>query len=602
MRTLIPIAVLLLLAAAQAPAIADPEELDASDQDDALLLAYKEGREKVKASFYAIHKDPVAGQGADYVDENGVARSYRVAFVRGTVCTVEHQLAGTAVVVAVEFETAGPLADWVLRAWAGRKGTKPFPVEVEPIITSGSGGRGARGPLEITDERFADFEQGGLTWSGKLTTTKYWKSRKRGEPDQTQRVWRSDLDWFQQSIRIETEVRGSPMVVHEMTRASLNSPSLLDWTDVPEPAADELEPIRARLSRQLARADLKRMVSGNMSFSNVWGLHPNAKVGDWAEYGAARYTLVKLEHGRGIVESGPMVGSNLVESIEFKVENGKATEVVARFVGIKGEPPIPAKLSIHNDRRPLEVSEGKEEQVEIAGRTWKARQVTRTRRSLAPERERDYSDVEVRTISEDAPFGRPLKYKSYYLPTPDAEPQDIREWVLTATGDGGKPALDWSAWRPTPPWELPFTADDVKKFIKVGMKWRCKQELDQGEEGIATCYQDWEVKEVTDSGYRVEVVLTQPDGSKHPLEASYTWDDYVDRFRNWPRGTVEKKVLKLGERELEVVFYRFHTFGKDVLFGLSADLPGIRIGTEELLTFPSKTWLTEFTTPEAAKD
>lgn len=602
MRTLIPIAGLLLLAAAQAPAIAGPDERDTSDQDDALLLAYKEGREKVKASFFAIHKDPVAGQGADYVDQRGVARSYRVAFVRGATCTVEQQLAGASVVVAVEFEMAGPLANRVLRAWAGRKGDKPFPVQVEPIRPNRVHSVGLNGWFESSAERFEDLKQGGMAWSGVVTTESYWASRGSDVPEWTTKTWDSDADWFRQSIRSETVRPGSAATVSEMTRASLNSPSLLNWAGLPDSSPEDLKDLRDRLLRQQGRLDLTQLISGKVSFSNVWGLHPDAKVGDWAEYGLTRCTLVKLESGRGIIESVVNDGRELVESIEFKVENGKATEVVARFVGIKGEVPIPARLSTHNDKRPVETSEGKMEEVDVAGRTWKSKQVTRTRRSLAPEREGDDSDVVVCTISEDAPFGRPLKYKSYYLPAPDGEPQDIREWVLTATGEGGKPALDWSAWRPTPPWELPFTADDVKKFIKVGMKWRCKQELDQGEEGIATCYQDWEVKEVTDSGYRVEVVLTQPDGSKHPLEASYTWDDYVRRFRDWPRGTVEKKVWKLGERELEVVFYRFHTFGKDVLFGLSADLPGIRIGTEELLTFPSKTWLTEFTTPEAAKD
>ncbi len=598
MRVFMLLAVLVLLAAANAPVKAVPDELDTSDQDDALLLAYKEGREVVPPEFHAIHENPMAGQGARYRALDGKVRTYRVATVRGDVCVVERQLPASAVVIAVEFEVTGKIQNLVRRAWVGRKGTKPILAKVGPVTRGGGGGVGLNGTWDVTHEPFVDLEQGGRKWSGSLQTTKWWKRKANGDPDEVTKYWTSTENWFSQLIRAEVESKGGAKQVAELFECSDAMEPLLDWSGIPAPTAEEDLQIRAQLVRGAAQADLELMVKARLSFGNRWGLHPDAKVGDWARYSNLTLTLVRLEQGRAVVEAS-YVGDELglVEAMEFEVKSGKAIEVVARFAGIRGGQPRPAIFRSWMDARPLETVTADWAEVELAGRKWKAREVRHVRKSL--EAKPNATDEIFELLeSEAAPFGQPLRKKSYWADRPEsASPSELSE-----VGTGATEALDWSAWRPTPAWELPFTADDVKKFIKVGMKWRCKQELDKGEDGIAGCYQDWEVKEVTDSGYRVEVVLTQPDGSTRPLEATYTWDDYVVRFRDWPKGTIEKKLWKLGERELEVVFYRFHTFGKDVLFGLCAELPGVRICTEELLNWPSKTWLVDFRAPEAAKD
>jgi hypothetical protein len=404
-------------------------------------------------------------------------------------------------------------------------------------------------------------------------------------------VWKSDENWFRQTLRIEIEETGKEMRIGALIAAADESEPLLDWSEIPAPTPEQMTQIRAAVLEQVARGDLALMVEGDLAKGCHWGLHPEAKVGDWAEYGEKRLTLVKLENGRGVVEC---IDTNdelgLVEAMEFEVKDGKAVRVRKRFAGIRGRQPVMASRSTYRDIRPHQATEGGWHQVELAGREWTARLVTETRTRASRWIDKPYEDITERLVSQEAPFGQPLRIKKYEATAPD----EAQVFELTALGRAARPALDWSAWQPTPQWEAPFKAEDVKKFIKVGMKWRCSTVLDKGAEGVVTTYQDWEVTEVSAQGYKIQCVLEQPDEFQHTIEASYTWDDYIQRFDTWPQGTTEKRSMKFGEREIEVTLYRYQVSGKDVLFGLSADLPGVRICTEETLAWPTKVWLVEF--------
>ncbi|MCA8916184.1 MAG: hypothetical protein KDB90_12305 [Planctomycetes bacterium] len=427
----------------------NPQAAVAQDDDSALLESYKSGERETRNSFWAIHDNPVAGQGAKYKDFDGTQESFRVAFVRGNVCTVEHQLPASEVVLAYEFEMTGAIAKRVRRAWAGKVGEKPFQAKVAPIKALGAVGLGGGGSSDLSQEPFEEFEQGGRKWNGTLTTIRRWSksTKKAGNPDSITRVWKSDANWFQQSIREEVEKGAANTAVAQMLSSSSDFPALLDWTEIPAPTDEEERTLRSPVIQSVAAADLERLVNQNLSFGYNWGIHPDAKVGDWAQYSRCRLTLAKLTEERAILEcTRPDDELGLVEAMEFKIADGIAVKAIARFAGLRGKQPRSAKYSTWQDQRPLETTTGPEQDYVFAGRTWRGRLVTETRSSLRPKIEGDYKDITETIISEDAPFGRPLSLSSYRA----SEPDEGYSWELTGLGTDASPALDWSEWQATP--------------------------------------------------------------------------------------------------------------------------------------------------------
>ncbi|MCC6466390.1 MAG: hypothetical protein IT463_13710 [Planctomycetes bacterium] len=580
------------------------QDAEPPSADDALLEAYRTGKTLAQQAFWSLHGNAGAGQGARYRDFDGTETTYRVAFLRGNVCTVEQQLRGSEVVLALEFEVNGPIDEQVRRAWVGRRGEAPFAAKVEPMHR-GAGGVGGGGNCTVSHERFADLDQGGRKWSGNLKTTKYRRRIRDKEFYKFERIWTSDEHWFNHAIRQEIEVIGQEIQVAELVECSDSMAPLLDWSGIPAPTPEEEAAIRAPLLQVAVQLDLQRMISGNLSFGNLRDLHPGAKVGDWASYGGGTKTLVKLEQGRGIIESEIKYGDLvLVEAVEFNVTDGKAGDPVARWVGMKGTVPQRAKLgtSTYTDDRPLETTVGEWKQVTLAGRQWRAREVVNRRTSKNSVVETPQVEVEELLECEEAPFGRHLKYKRYW--TYLLHQTYTRE--LTACGDGGTALLDWSSWTPSVParpWKAPFTADDVKAFVKVGMRWRYSLEYDKGADGKEMQSTEWKVTKVTEKGYDVEAVfdLGVVDGENRTVTQifSYTWDYFDDRVASWSGGTMEDEKLKLGDKEISVVIFRFRSGHQARAVGLSADLPGVQIRVdEEVNPFPTKMWLTEFHYPD----
>src|SRR5690606_83950 len=110
----------------------------------------------VPYGFWSIHDDPKPGQSATFANAMGVERTYRVAFVRESVCTIERRLPGSDVVIAVEFELSGPIKNMVRRAWVGRVRQKPFAAEVQ-VPSGADSAVGLSGAAESSREEFVDL-------------------------------------------------------------------------------------------------------------------------------------------------------------------------------------------------------------------------------------------------------------------------------------------------------------------------------------------------------------------------------------------------------------------------------------------------------------
>src|SRR5690606_19885810 len=143
---------------------------------------------------------------------------------------------------------------------------------------------------------------------------------------------------FKRSIREEVEKSANNVIVAQMLTSSNELAALLDWTDVPAPTKDEDASLRNTLIQSVAAAELERLVTQNLSFGKNWGIHPDAKVGDWAEYSQYRLTLAKLTKDRAILECTRLDDElGLVEAMEFKVADGIALKPIARFAGLRGK-------------------------------------------------------------------------------------------------------------------------------------------------------------------------------------------------------------------------------------------------------------------------
>jgi len=575
---------------------ADDSAKERQQRDDELLESFRTGEKIVPSGFHRIHSSPKAGQRATYRDAKGYLQTYHVAFLRGNVCTVERQEFDSDVVIAVEFELEGLLKQTVRRAWVGRVGEKPLKARVA-LPTGGHGGFSS-GPNEKSVAIFEDLELGGRNWSGQVTTMKYWKrgDKKSVPPRTIVKTWTSTEDLFREPIREETEVAGTKETV-ELSEYSESGSALLNWADVSAHTSEEEREIRRPLVRALNADELKRMLSGRLVSGTPPGLHPQPKVGDWATYAGERWTLAVLTDARAVIEFAPEDSENMVaRAIEFRVENGKAGDVVAFYAGFRDAQPQMARYSLFTDQRQLEITKGAELEIKIAGFTWKARNERHVRKPL---REIDPSEIFELVVSSDAPFGRPLKSKRYYTTLPEG----ASSLDLSGFGENGKPAMDWSTWKPAWPWEAPFTAAQVKAFIKVGMNWKYKQEVDKGSEGLDTFEQHWTVTEVKETGYLVDCVITDSKGGKRTVKDSFPWSNYVDQIAGLRQGVTSEASMSVSERKIRVVLFEgsFIDGKYPFLIGLSPDLPGVRIRTDEKPVYPSKVWMTEFNEPEPAK-
>lgn len=419
----------------------EAEEPVRRTSDSKLLERYRNGEEKVLGlRWHRIHDNPVAGQGAVYRWFGGTEETFRVAFREGNLCIVEYRTSQREIVFAYEFELAGSLRGYIRRAWVGGPGEKPSAAKIaspfEYLNTrTGYPPRLRHSHRHLDRKRFTDADFGGVRWSGTVTIESFFPGEEKAY---TERTWRSEQNWFNMPVRQERESKDK-IDCSGMVRVSKDLEPLLDWSGFAMPTPEENEEIRRPLldeTRKFERWDLCRDHWGNL-----FGLHPGAKVGDWAEYGDYRLTLVKLEQGRGIVEqTRPGDELNLVEAIEFEVVDGKAGQMVARYVGVAGESPTRTGLVGWDTPapRPGPVVVGKTCDLEMAGKAWTATENRETRQY-------DETQQIVDTLeSENAPFGQPLRSRVFFVY--DEESASMTE--LTAFGDGGVAALDWSTWVP----------------------------------------------------------------------------------------------------------------------------------------------------------
>ncbi|MBE7490302.1 MAG: hypothetical protein HS108_00855 [Planctomycetes bacterium] len=563
----------------------------ARDIEDRLLLRdYGSGRKTVDTYFGRIHESPQAGQFAAYQNAKGERFSWCIASLRGNVCVIEQRLAGSNVVIAREVEFTGPLARRVRRAWVGKAGEKPVPATISDPPSNAVGLSGGMHYRDTTSE-LPDYEHAGRKWQAKLHVRKYWPTEAdEGQPPHSiQRVWTSVENWFREDLRVETETAGTIAIVHDMVSVGDSSEPMLDWSDVPALTEAEDRALHDKLVQELETADLRQAISGGLTVAAHVGLHPDAKVGDWASYGFRRLTVVKLEQGRIVIECFAQRERNrVVEAVEFEFTDGKLGALMARHVGIVGTQPQLGVMPYVPQGAITELSRSEMATVEVAGRKWQATTITRS--EIHNRRETLVETLE----AQDQPFGQPLVETR----TNKADKARSDRVELKELGSDAKPQLDWSAWKPGWGWRAPFSAEQAKAFVKVGMTWRYSQVITLDEGGTIQQDQHWTVTAADEVGYSVQCIRTA-EGVRDELTTKLTWRTYLDRIAMLPVGKVRQETMKLGEREIRVVIYESSKRGSElpVVFGLSPDLPGIRIITEEELHGYSKIKLTEFNIP-----
>lgn len=582
---------------------------DKNSEEEVLLERLALDEDRAPKYCRTIHEKPVAGQGATYVNSRGEEHTHRIAFVRGDVCTVEYQGSNDNVVLAYEFELTSEAKHLVRRAWAGLRGKRPHARKLwQPPKDTGFGrssvGLGGNYSYEETEEAFTEFEHAGRKWSGSLEIESYWSDRTdrmAGKaPTRVTRTWTADNAWFTYPLKIEIEKDRETKVMFEMKECKDSTAPMLDWSDIPVPSALEEKKIHQDAIQRLAKDELIDLKYSNTTFGNVWGLHPNAKEGDWARIGNTQYVLVKLSETRGAIEARrPDSELGLVEAIEFEIKDGKAFSVISRFAGIRGNKPEP-NIRHHEfqDQRPLEVKEESIKPINVAGVIWDAKLVKHIRGSLRPETEGDYKDITETYVSEHAPFGQPLIYRSYRIGKED----EAYERRLTSVGDGGEAWLDWSEWEPSERWGPPFTVDEARQFFKVGMKWRYRFEAEPEDEEPYSFEEEWTVTKITEHAVFADVVLTSDGQEDRKRVDAMDFKQWRIKFRNYPIGKTTKTTAKVGDKTVDVIRYDFKRLGADFSYTFSPDLPGMLISCADGWPWPMRETLLEFTHPDDEKD